>query len=83
MALLEHGRVNPVANVVDNEFGKRYSVDGEIRSPDGRNPTIRTVWIVEAGLDIPHMGYFLTTSLENAVPEKSYVRLPNATIPVF
>ena len=55
LAILEHGRVNPVANVVDNEFGKRYSVDGEIRSPDGRNPTIRTVWIIEAGLDIPRL----------------------------
>lgn len=55
LALLEHGRVNPVVNVVDNEFGKRYSVDGEIRSPDGRNPTIRTVWIVEAGQDIPRL----------------------------
>ena len=54
-ALLEHGQVNPVANVVETGYGRRYSVDGQIRSPDGRNPTIRTVWITETGLEFPRL----------------------------
>ena len=54
-ALVEHGQVNPVANVVETGYGRRYSVDGQIRSPDGRNPTIRTVWIIETGLDFPRL----------------------------
>ncbi len=44
-----------VANVEETGYGRRYSVDGQIRSPDGRNPTIRTVWIIETGLDIPRL----------------------------
>ena len=55
VALVEHGQEYPVANVVETGYGRRYSVDGQIRSPDGRNPTIRTVWIIETGLEIPRL----------------------------
>lgn len=54
-ALKEHGQVNPVVNEVETGYGRRYSVDGPIRSPDGRNPVIRTVWIVEPGVDEPRL----------------------------
>jgi len=48
-ALRVHGESHTVAEVVESRHGIRYSVDGSLRSPDGRNPTIRTVWIVERG----------------------------------
>jgi hypothetical protein len=54
-ALKEHGQGNEVVNVVETGHGRRYSVDGSIRSPDRRNPAIRTVWIVEPGVDVPRL----------------------------
>jgi len=54
-SLKEHGQINPVVNVVETGHGRRYSVDGPIRSPDGRDPAIRTVWIVEPGVDVPRL----------------------------
>jgi hypothetical protein len=35
--------------VDDTAFGTRYTVEGKILSPDGRNPRIRTVWLIETG----------------------------------
>ena len=46
-ALRRHGMAYPVAEAVDSPFGRRYSVDGALESPDGRHPAVRTVWIVE------------------------------------
>ena len=48
-ALRAHGQSHAVAEVVESSHGIRYSVGGPLRSPDGRNPTVRTVWIVERG----------------------------------
>lgn len=48
-ALRAHGQSYEVAEVVESRHGKRYSVDGPLRSPDGRNPNVQTVWIVESG----------------------------------
>lgn len=46
-ALLKVGHSNPVFSVVKSAYGLRYTVDGRLHSPDGRNPRVRTVWIVE------------------------------------
>ena len=48
-ALRMHGQSHAVAEVVESRHGIRYSFDGRLRSPDGRNPTVRSVWIVEQG----------------------------------
>lgn len=39
----------PVSITAESPYGKRYSIDGEIHTPDGRfpHPRIRTVWIEE------------------------------------
>lgn len=44
---------NPVAAAVDSLYGIRYSVDGELQTPSGRRPRIRTVWILESGSEEP------------------------------
>lgn len=49
MALREHGASHPISKTVDSPHGTRYSVDGEIVSPDGRNPRVRSIWIAEVG----------------------------------
>jgi len=48
-ALKEIGTSNPVTDRVESPHGTRYTVDGSLRSPDGRTPRVRTVWIVEQG----------------------------------
>lgn len=47
-ALKEVGMSNPITSVMESPYGTRYTVDGPLRSPDGRSPRVRTVWIVEA-----------------------------------
>ena len=42
---------NPVATTVDSPYGTRYSVDGELLTPSGRQPRVRSVWILESGSD--------------------------------
>ena len=48
-ALKEVGTSNPVTDSVESPHGTRYTVDGSLRSPDGRAPRVRTVWIVDSG----------------------------------
>ena len=50
-AFQEHGQVREVTNVQDTGFGPRYEVEGPLRTPDGRNPLVRTVW--QRDLDAP------------------------------
>lgn len=45
-ALLKHGATQRVANVVESRYGMRYIVEGALEAPDGRNPIIRTIWIL-------------------------------------
>jgi hypothetical protein len=37
----------------ESAFGTRFVVDGRIESPDGRDPSIRTIWFIETGESIP------------------------------
>ena len=54
-ALRRHGEMCPVAAWGESEYGKRYVVDGPLKTPDGRSPNIRTVWIIETGETIPRL----------------------------
>ena len=56
-ALKAQARDNPVVSVVDSPYGKRYSVDGAIETPDNRQPRprVRTVWILEPGTKAPRL----------------------------
>lgn len=56
-ALKAQARDNPVVSVVDSPYGKRYSVDGTIETPDNRHicPRVRTVWILEHGTNAPRL----------------------------
>jgi hypothetical protein len=46
-ALKQQAQNNPVATAVDSPYGTRYSVDGELETPSGRRPKVRTVWVRE------------------------------------
>ena len=54
-ALKEHGQTQQVARIIDTQYGRRYNVDGALRTPDGRNPQIRTVWQIEPGSTSPRL----------------------------
>jgi len=56
-ALLAHARSNSVARLQKKEFGTSYIVEGPLNTPEGRNPNLRTVWIVENGGSAP---FFVT-----------------------
>ena len=52
-ALRQHVRDHDVSNVEHSQYGIRYAVDGELLSPNGRNPCVRTVWFISWGEDRP------------------------------
>jgi hypothetical protein len=54
-ALLEHGQKHDVTNVTETGFGPRYQIDGQLHSPDGRAPRVRTVWQLDRGQLAPRL----------------------------
>ena len=39
----------PVTDVMESEFGTRYTVDGALATPEGRSVWVRTVWLIGPG----------------------------------
>src|SRR5947207_1418095 len=54
-ALREHGQAHAVARTKQTPFGPRYELDGEVITPDGRNPRIRSVWQLDHGQTAPRL----------------------------
>ena len=52
-ALLTHGAIHPVAAADDTQYGPVFIIDGILETPDGRNPCMRTVWMIDIGNDAP------------------------------
>ena len=52
-ALRRHAAAHDVAKREATPFGMRYTVEGPMATPDGRNPGVCGVCFVEAGTDIP------------------------------
>ena len=40
-------QTNEIASMVESPYGVKYIVDGELTCPDGRQPMVRTVWILD------------------------------------
>ena len=53
-SLIEHARTNEISAIDQTAFRARYTIDGTVKSPDGRNPRLRVIWFIEAGGDTPH-----------------------------
>ena len=53
--LREHGRIHEVARARDTGFGPRYAVEGELNTPSGRRPHVRTVWQMDEGTVEPRL----------------------------
>ncbi len=54
-ALMRHARTGQLSAAVESDYGTRYSVDGPLAAPDGRMPSVRSVWIVERGAGHPRL----------------------------
>ena len=54
-SLQKHAVTQPVAEVKTTEHGVKYILECSVQSPDGRNPCIRSVWIVDAGKTVPRL----------------------------
>jgi hypothetical protein len=53
--LKEHPIQNMVVGVYPDEYGTLYEVQCMIPSPDGRNPCIRSFWIINNGGNVPKL----------------------------
>lgn len=47
-ALLDHARRNEVSRQVGNRYGDKYEVRCTIDTPDGTDPCIVSVWIIQS-----------------------------------
>ena|SRR3989442_10183984 len=54
-ALREHGQHYEVGRTRQTSWGPRYEIDGELNTPDGRRPRIRTVWQLDDGEIAPRL----------------------------
>ena len=54
-ALLMHARTHPVSSKSESNYGTKYRIEGPIRCPNGRSPSIRAVWIIDSGTDTPRL----------------------------
>ncbi len=52
-AFLVHGNSHEVVRVIETQHGTKFTVDGALQTPDGRNPRVRTVWMIYHGADEP------------------------------
>jgi hypothetical protein len=52
-ALRRHAYTNDVAAVTPTSHGEVYRVEGPFDTPDGRQPYVRSIWIVGRGADAP------------------------------
>ena len=53
MALAEHPVTNDVSKTERSPYGTKYAVECHLATPDGRNPCLRSVWIVDNGQTTP------------------------------
>jgi hypothetical protein len=52
-ALLDHPLRNTVVQHLDTDHGRKFTVECNMVTPDGRNPCVRTVWLRPGPADAP------------------------------
>jgi hypothetical protein len=53
--LLEHAASAAVVSIRDTQFGRKYIVEGRLRTPGGRSPIVRSVWFITTGETAPRL----------------------------
>ena len=54
-ALREHGQRHEITKSSQTRWGPRFEINGEIKTPDGRNPRIRSAWQFDEGQIAPRL----------------------------
>jgi hypothetical protein len=54
-ALQNLAQAFPATKELESPHGLKYILDGEIETPGGRSAPVRTIWIVDRGLEIPRL----------------------------
>ena len=54
-SLHKHAIDNDVTKTVESKYGSRYSTESTLVTPDGRNPEVRSTWILEKHSTIPRL----------------------------
>ncbi len=54
-SFINHAAHHELAKIEPSPFGNRYVIEGEIISPDGTNPEVRSVWFIATGDDTPRL----------------------------
>jgi hypothetical protein len=54
-ALRAHALMNQVVQTVSSAHGMKYVVQCNLPTPDGRNPCLRSVWIIDIGEQRPRL----------------------------
>ena len=52
-ALRQHALAHDIASTRETSYGVHYSIEGELQTPDQRNPQVRSVWKIEKGETVP------------------------------
>jgi hypothetical protein len=54
-ALRDLAAFSAVISSMESAHGMKYIVDGQIKTPRGKSPTVRTVWIIDLGSNVPRL----------------------------
>lgn len=65
-ALLQHASTHEVKGSIETRHGVKYIIEGDMQTPDGRTPRVRSVWIVDVGKDVPRLVTAYPLEGENA-----------------
>lgn len=51
--LLSIANKEEVNGIISSGYGTKYIIDGNLKTPSGEELTVKTVWIIDAGQEIP------------------------------
>lgn len=54
-ALLAHAGDHEIAHQYEARHGQTFEIVGPLATPDGRNPTVRVVWMIRSGETYPRL----------------------------
>jgi hypothetical protein len=46
-ALVDHGQTQLVVGRTQSNYGTKYEIEGPLHCPDGRSPSVRSVWQID------------------------------------
>jgi hypothetical protein len=65
-AILAHAETHECADISQTAYGRSFSIDGPMKAPDGRHPTVRVVWFIREGEEIPRLVTLFPSRKERA-----------------